>query len=41
MVKLTKTQALQSRHAKLAIGAAATFITFVFETHQENEKKHK
>ena len=39
--KTAKTQALQSRHAKLAIGAAATFITFVFETHQENEKKHK
>ncbi len=33
--KPAKTQALQSRHAKLAAGAAATLVTFLFETHVE------
>ena len=39
--KSAKTQSLQSRHAKLAVGAASMFVTFVFETHQENQRKHK
>lgn len=34
--KTAKTQALKPRHAKLAVGAAATLVTFLFETHQEN-----
>jgi Abortive infection C-terminus len=29
-----KARGLQPRHAKLAVGAASTFATFVFETHQ-------
>lgn len=33
--KTAKTQALRARHARLAVGAAATFVTFVFETHLE------
>jgi hypothetical protein len=28
------TSALHSRHAKLAVGAAATLTTFLFETHK-------
>lgn len=34
--KTAKTQALKPRHARLAVGAAATLVTFLFETHQEN-----
>lgn len=34
--KTAKTQPLKSRHAKLAVGAAATLATFLFETHREN-----
>lgn len=30
---------LQPRHAKLAIGSAATFVTFLFETHQDRKTK--
>jgi hypothetical protein len=34
--KTANTQALKPRHAKLAVGAAATLVTFLVETHQEN-----
>lgn len=30
-----RTRSLKSRHAKLAVGAAATLATFLFETHKE------
>lgn len=30
-----RSKGLSSRHAKLAVGAASTLVTFVFETHQE------
>ena len=33
--KTAKTQALKPRHAKLAVGTAATLVTFLFETHRE------
>lgn len=33
-----KAKGLQPRHAKLAVGAASTFATFVFETHQATIK---
>jgi hypothetical protein len=32
-----KTQAIKPRHAKLAVGAAATLSTFLFETHKETK----
>jgi hypothetical protein len=32
-----KTQAIKPRHAKLAVGAAATLATFLFETHKETK----
>jgi hypothetical protein len=32
-----KTQAIKPRHAKLAVGAAATLTTFLFETHKETK----
>jgi hypothetical protein len=32
-----KTQAIKPRHAKLAVGAAATLVTFLFETHKETK----
>jgi len=32
-----KTSGLSSRHAKLAVGAAATLTTFLFETHKETK----
>jgi hypothetical protein len=32
-----KTQSIRSRHAKLAVGAAATLATFLFETHKETK----
>ncbi|MFH1066797.1 MAG: abortive infection family protein [bacterium] len=32
-----KTPAIKPRHAKLAVGAAITLATFLFETHQENK----
>jgi len=32
-----KTQAVKPRHAKLAVGAAATLTTFLFETHKETK----
>lgn len=32
-----KTVGLSSRHAKLAVGAAATLVTFLFETHLETK----
>lgn len=35
-----KSKTLQPRHAKLAVGAAATFVMFVFETHQEQSATH-
>lgn len=34
--KTARTQTLSTRHAKLAVGTAATLATFLFETHQEN-----
>lgn len=34
--KAANAQPLNSRHAKLAVGTAATLATFLFETHQEN-----
>ncbi|KAF0098803.1 MAG: hypothetical protein FD187_2463 [bacterium] len=35
--KSANTQPLQPRHAKLAVGAAATLVTFLFETHRDNK----
>lgn len=32
-----KTQPMKPRHAKLAVGAAATLVSFLFETHKESE----
>ena len=32
-----KTQAIKPRHAKLAVGAATTLVTFLFETHKETK----
>jgi hypothetical protein len=32
---------LGARHAKLAVGAAATLTLFLFETHKETEPKQK
>ena len=32
-----KTSGLSPRHAKLAVGAAATLVTFLFETHKETK----
>lgn len=37
--KAAHAQPLKSRHAKLAVGTAATLATFLFETHQENPVK--
>ena len=37
--KTANAQTLKSRHAKLAVGTAATLATFLFETHQENPVK--
>jgi len=37
--KTAKTQALKARHARLAVGAAATLVTFLYETHQQNSTK--
>jgi hypothetical protein len=34
--KSAKTAPLRPRHAKLAVGAAATLVTFLFETHRES-----
>lgn len=34
--KSARTVSLPARHARLAVGAAATFVTFLFETHQAN-----
>ena len=31
--------ALSARHAKLAVGAAATFATFLFDTHKETVRE--
>jgi len=36
--KTAKTQSLKPRHAKLAVGAAATLVTFLFETHRDTAK---
>lgn len=36
--KTAKAQGLQPRHARLAVGAAATLVTFLLETHQSNPK---
>jgi hypothetical protein len=33
-----KTQPIKPRHAKLAIGAAATLATFLFETHKDSDR---
>ena len=33
--KTAKTQGLKPRHARLAVGAAATLVTFLFETHRD------
>jgi len=33
-----KTQGVKPRHAKLAVGAAATLTTFLFETHKETKQ---
>lgn len=35
--KSAKTQGLQPRHARLAVGSAATLVTFLFETHLAND----
>jgi len=35
--KLVKSSGLNVRHAKLAVGAAATLSTFLFETHHANK----
>ena len=32
-----KTQAIKPRHANLAVGAATTLVTFLFETHKETK----
>jgi hypothetical protein len=32
-----KTQAVKPRHAKLAVGAATTLVTFLFETHKDTK----
>jgi len=32
-----RTQAIKPRHAKLAVGAATTLVTFLFETHKETK----
>lgn len=37
--KVATTQALQPRHAKLAVGAAATLVTFLVETHRQFPKR--
>ena len=37
--KTAKTQGLKPRHARLAVGAAATLVTFLFETHRETLEK--
>jgi len=34
--KAANTHGLKPRHAKLAVGAVATLVTFLFETSQEN-----
>lgn len=39
--KTAKTQSLKPRHARLAVGAAATLVTFLFETHREVEVPNK
>ena len=36
--KSAKTKGLQTRHARLAIGAASTLAVFLYETHQEQMK---
>lgn len=37
--KHIKSKNLTPRHAKLAVGVAATFVKFIFETHQESPSK--
>lgn len=34
-----KKTSLEPRHARLAVGAASTFVNFIFETHQRKYKK--
>lgn len=34
-----KTKGLSPRHARLAVGSVATLVQFLFETHQEHEKR--
>jgi hypothetical protein len=36
--KHAHTETLTARHAKLAVGAASTFVTFLFDTHRETPK---
>jgi abortive infection Abi-like protein len=36
--KHAHTEALTSRHAKLAVGAASTLATFLFDTHRETPR---
>lgn len=36
-----KTNGLSHRHAKLAVGSAATLVTFLFDTHQETRVQNK
>lgn len=36
--KAAKTKGLQTRHARLAVGAASTLAVFLFETHQDQKK---
>lgn len=36
-----KAQGLRPRHAKLAVGAASTLVTFIFDTHVENSHSGK
>ena len=37
--KRGKTSALSARHAKLAVGAAATLAIFLFDTHKETMRE--
>lgn len=39
--KDARTGSLTTRHAKLAVGAATTFSTFLFETHKASQKEKK
>jgi hypothetical protein len=36
-----KSSSLPARHAKLAVGAASTLVTFLFDTHKETKIRNK